>query len=394
MAEELSYVIITPYTIVKSRTGAIIARLLSRLDLELIAVQVLAPDEKLVEDYAESMLKYTTEKVPKTATLLHDYVYQNFMPSEGRPHRVLILVFKGEDAIKKLSDIVGAILPENRSIESVQGETIRDTYGDFIYDKQSPEMPSYFEPAVLSPRSIVAANANLQLFAAFASRQDNLVCNMNYLEPKKISQTLVILKPDNWRYASSRPGSIIDMFSRAGLRIIGSKLYEMPVEDALEFYGPVKGILKEKLSPMYGKQAAELLERKFKVSLTDSVRKDLTESFGQHCALNQFNQIIEFMTGVNPDECLSQDLSQPGKVKCLVLIYEGIDAVDRIRKVLGPTDPSKAPGGTVRREFGHDVMVNTAHASDSIENAQREMGIVKIHKNRLSEKITHFLNKD
>ncbi|MCX7010633.1 MAG: nucleoside-diphosphate kinase, partial [Kiritimatiellaeota bacterium] len=55
----------------------------------------------------------------------------------------------------------------------------------------------------------------------------------------------------------------------------------------------------------------------------------------------------------------------------------GPSAVDKIRSILGPTDPSKAQPGSVRREFGRDVMVNAAHASDSPENAAREMKIVK-----------------
>ena len=52
--------------------------------------------------------------------------------------------------------------------------------------------------------------------------------------------------------------------------------------------------------------------------------------------------------------------------------------VAKIRDVLGPTDPSKAPPGSIRREFGQTIMVNAAHASDSEENARREMGIVKV----------------
>ena len=44
----------------------------------------------------------------------------------------------------------------------------------------------------------------------------------------------------------------------------------------------------------------------------------------------------------------------------------------------GPTDPSKAQPGSVRREFGQDIMVNAAHASDSPENAEREMKIIKV----------------
>ena len=55
------------------------------------------------------------------------------------------------------------------------------------------------------------------------------------------------------------------------------------------------------------------------------------------------------------------------------------DAIGKIRDVLGPTDPLKAPGGTIRREFGSNIMVNTAHASDSPDNARREMGILKLN---------------
>jgi nucleoside diphosphate kinase len=65
--------------------------------------------------------------------------------------------------------------------------------------------------------------------------------------------------------------------------------------------------------------------------------------------------------------------------------------VAKIRDVLGPTDPLKAPGGTIRREFGSNIMVNTAHASDSTENAQREMGIVRITENHCSQIIKSYL---
>ncbi len=65
--------------------------------------------------------------------------------------------------------------------------------------------------------------------------------------------------------------------------------------------------------------------------------------------------------------------------------------MNKIREVLGPTDPTKAPGGTVRRDFGSNVMVNTAHASDSPENAQREMKIVKIVSNDFCNIIKNYL---
>ena len=55
MAVELSYVLITPYSLKKSRTGGIIARLLSRTGLELVAARMIAPDKAFAEAYAESL---------------------------------------------------------------------------------------------------------------------------------------------------------------------------------------------------------------------------------------------------------------------------------------------------------------------------------------------------
>ena len=90
--------------------------------------------------------------------------------------------------------------------------------------------------------------------------------------------------------------------------------------------------------------------------------------------------------------CPPEELNAPGKVKCMVLIYEGTDAVAKIRTVLGPTDPTKAPDGTIRREFGKDVMVNTAHASDSQESYERETRVIKIDRNNMAAIIRDYLS--
>ena len=68
-------------------------------------------------------------------------------------------------------------------------------------------------------------------------------------------------------------------------------------------------------------------------------------------------------------------------------------AVSKIRDVLGPTDPSKAPPGSIRREFGQNIMVNAAHASDSEESARRELGIVKVGENNFLQVIEEFYGK-
>jgi nucleoside diphosphate kinase len=394
MTEEITYVLITPYTIVKSRTGGVISRLLSRVDLEFCGAQIFAPSAELAEEYSRSNRnrKVNNPGDNLIKNLISDYVLCTFTPSEGRRHRVMMLLFRGNGAIKKIRDIVGVLHPEHQTIDSLTGETLRDTYGDLIISADAPDHASYFEPAVLAPVDQETCLRHLKMFASFILNEENIVSNMKYDNSEKIERTLVIIKPDNWRYPSSRPGAIIDMFSRTGLRIIGCKVGQMSVAQALEFYGPVESVLKKKLAPVAGRQARQFLEEQFNIHLDNEMEEQLTECFGVEYARDQFNKIINFMSGYIPGECPPEDLEKPGRVKSMILIYEGENAVEKIRSVLGPTDPTQAPGGTIRKEFGSDVMVNTAHASDSPENAEREMRIVRIEDNPLASIITNYLS--
>ncbi|MDR1398801.1 MAG: nucleoside-diphosphate kinase [Treponema sp.] len=387
MKETVSYVLVTPYTVAKSRTGGVVSRLLAQSDLELVGAQMIAADDKLASEYARAIASYPySNSIP----LLADYVEHNVGPYGGRKHRSLLLLFKGDDPCGKLTRICGHMYAEHMGIESFTGETIRDTYADLITDPNDPTKVTYFEPAVFTPRIQEAADDHLVVFSKFLKGQPNIVENISYPDPSRIERTLVILKPDNWRYASSKPGTIIDMFSRTGLRIVGIKVHRFSLAQALEFYGSVETTLKEKLAPVFGKRARELLEKEFDMHLSDKTAKILVENFGEECAYGQFVQIVEFMSGMRPDQMC--DPVKPDNVKCMLLIYEGEDAVRKIRDVLGPTDPLKAPGGTIRREFGSNVMVNTAHASDSVENAKREMDIIKIHENSLESIINEYLS--
>ena len=67
--------------------------------------------------------------------------------------------------------------------------------------------------------------------------------------------------------------------------------------------------------------------------------------------------------------------------------------MSKIRDVLGPTDPAKAPPGSIRKEFGQTIMINAAHASDSVENANREMGIVRPEENNFKALIENFYGR-
>ena len=388
MINTLSYVLVTPYTIAKSRTGGVLSRLLSRTDLELVGAQIFAPDQEFADKYAETIRGQAPENQP---AYLADYVKQNFGPTDGRPHRTLLLLFRGKNPCGQLLDACGHIYTRAIEVDTVAGETIRDTYSDLIFSENDPNEVRYFEPAVLTPRYQDEANLDLKMIADFLDGKENIVQNVVHPDPSKIERTLVIIKPDNWQYNSSRPGTIIDMFSRTGLRIIGIKIHRFSLGQALDFYGPVEAVLKVKLASSFGQKALELLEKEFKFKPGSEVAAFLDEKFGAECAKDQFHQIVEFMSGKRPNGNSAEELDKPGDVKCMILVYEGENAVKKIRDVLGPTDPLKAPDGTVRREFGSNTMVNTAHASDSTESYEREQKIVRINNNSLANIIREYI---
>ncbi|MDR1318347.1 MAG: nucleoside-diphosphate kinase [Treponema sp.] len=388
MSANLSYVLVTPYTIAKSRTGGVLSRLLSRTDLELVGAQLFIPSEAFIKEYARCI----RQRGPGVEfSLLADYAEKNLAPSEGRRHRSLLLLFRGKNPCEKLLATCGHIDTSHIEVDAMSGETIRDTYADLIFSKERPEEVSYFEPAVLVPRQQKDADFDLRRFAEYFEGKKNIVQNITYPDSLTIEKTLVILKPDNWMRNSSRPGTIIDMFSRTGLRVIGIKVHRFSLAEALEFYGPVENVLKEKLAASFGQQALAVLKKELGFTLPEESAKFVVEKIGVDAAKNQFAQIVEFMSGKRPDCCSAEDAKKPGDVKCMILIYEGENAVKKIRDVLGPTDPLKAPAGTVRREFGSNIMVNTAHASDSTESYEREKNIVKVNENSLASIIRENL---
>ncbi len=57
----------------------------------------------------------------------------------------------------------------------------------------------------------------------------------------------------------------------------------------------------------------------------------------------------------------------------IVMALQGDNVVQKVRDLLGPTDSRKAPKGTIRGDFGSDMMVNVVHASDSVENGIKEV---------------------
>ncbi len=58
----------------------------------------------------------------------------------------------------------------------------------------------------------------------------------------------------------------------------------------------------------------------------------------------------------------------------VVSVLEGEDAIRRLAEIVGPTDPARAPEGTIRRDFGLDIERNSIHRSDAPETAAAEIG--------------------
>jgi nucleoside diphosphate kinase len=386
MPEELAYAIITPYSLHKSRTGGILSRLLSRTGLDLAAARMFAPSAELIKKYAEATISANDPQDRRIQELIYDYIVRNLAPDPktNRPRRVMMLLLRGEDAVRKTRSVIGNITAERRG-----GETIRDTYGDLIID--DGDQVRYFEPATLAAPTRDEAASKLKLWAQYSDSDGGVVENLLQYQPgEKPQRTLVLLKPENFRFPTGRPGNMIDFFSRTGLFIVGVKVHRMSVAQAMEFYGPVREVLRTKLKDVVASKAKTVLERELGFAIPSESEQQLGNILGPLFGDNQFDNIVRFMAGRAPSECSLGEASKPGSEKCIALVYEGLEAVRKIRDILGPTDPSKAPPGSIRREFGQTIMVNAAHASDSEENAKREMGIVNVGENNFRQVIEEF----
>ena len=389
MAQQLAYVIITPYSLYKSRTGGILTRLITRTGLELAAARMFAPSAELVKQYSEAIISANDPQDRRIQELIYNYILQNLSPDPktGRGRRVMMLLFKGEDAVRKTRSVVGNISADRRG-----GETIRDTYGDLIIDENN--QVRYFEPAVLAPPTSDESEAKLKLWTKYSDRDGGILENVIAYQPsEKPQRPLVLIKPENFRFPSGRPGNVIDFFSRTGLFIVAIKVHRMSVAQAMEFYGPVREVLRTKLKDVFAGKAKAAIEKEFGIKIPPDREHQLGEILGPIFGDSQFENIVKFMSGHAPSDFPESEWGKPGSEKCIALVYEGVEAVRKIRDVLGPTDPSKAPPGSIRREFGQTIMVNAAHASDSQENALREMDIVNVGENNFRQVVEDFYGK-
>lgn len=127
-------------------------------------------------------------------------------------------------------------------------------------------------------------------------------------------RTLVIAKPD--AVQRGLVGEIVGRYERRGLKIAAMKFEQVSRQTAERHYGEHKG------KPFY-------------------------------------EGLVGYIT------------SAPS----VLMVIEGPDAVGIVRKMNGATKPAEAEPGTIRADFGLTIGRNLVHASDSVESAEREVGI-------------------
>ena len=388
MSTELAYVLITPYSLLKSRTGGIISRVLALSGLDPVGARLYSPSDEFVAEYRE-LLRAQNIK-PEFKAGLFDYLDNYFRRDNtlGITNRTLLLLFQGDGAIARIQESVGSL-----SAVQDQGNTVRGTYGDFI-GYTTGEM-KHFEPAVFIGTDPEAIKDELRLFAKYADSDGGVLEHVVHFDDEKEPETtLVMLKPDNFKLGSSRPGNIIDMFSRTGLCIVGAKLFRMSVAQAEEFYSPLRTIFVEKLKRGVAERVGDRLRDAFDFPISDGTAGAVADLLKDGNAECEFNRIVSYMSGGNPYDVTDPDEKQkPGTSKCLALLYRGIDAVEQIRACLGSTNPQDAAPGTVRSVYGDDLMKNGAHASDSPESAERERKIIGLWENVQPDDIELLVNE-
>jgi len=383
MKRELAFVMVTPHTLAKSRTGGVLARYLARTDLNFVAARLFNPSSALIQEYSDSIR--AADGVPEVNKLIADYIQKSFPcnPLTGKPHRVLLLLFEGIDALAKIWRVTG---PAQVRVDC--GETVRETYGEYVTNADGHVL--YFEPAVLVAQTEARARRTLSIWMKYMNSDRGIVQSSAEYPPGEVQRTLVMLKPDNFRVPSLRTGSIIDVLSGAGLRIVGIKKFKMTVAQAEQFYAPVMDVLRSKFRHIGTDRAVAALSKEFGFDVPVDACAELCDKLGSIYAKCQFEAIVEFMTGYRPGKVLDEDKASTRHQECLALVYEGVDAVAKIRDILGTTDPSTARPGSVRREFGSSIMINAAHASDSPENAQREMNLIRVEEENMTPWIKQY----
>lgn len=437
--EELAYAVITPYSLHKSRTGGIIARLLWA-DVRLVAARMYAPDPKgdFIRCYCDAIYDPEERDIPlKFQKMLIEYVVDNLsLPNERNiSNRALLLLFKGPNAIEEISNAVGHIGHE------VVGDNVRGTYGEFVREERGPwfepefqdernrvlanypalqkiEVPErrkeFFEPAVITGRSRRLTIKHLKLFRDTCySDSGNVV---HALKPaaagQKVETSVVILKPESFRTRDPMPGNLIDFFARTGMFITAARILRFDLDRAKEFYGAKIPQFRRQLKGMVSDRAKVLITRartlldkheavtgqKIDPACRSRVAYDLlgncealyTEGHTRGPSEVKepvdegiFKLLPDYFPDLKPDKARLEQLAEELK---------DVNAEAEFNELIGymTSGPCmvllySGPGALgnirvrlkeLRKIYGYDILHNRAHASDPDEEPDREKRVV------------------
>jgi len=382
--EELSFTMITPKSLAKGHVGGIVARLLSTPGIRIVGARMYEPSEEMKDDLyratQEAIVGQGGELIPYHESILQfieGNLTEQACSAMGIENRVLLLLFAGRDTRKKLAKIVGDNIPPPEEY----GRTIRGTYGD--YTRLLTGEVLTFEPAVLIPHSELLNTKKLEVFAKYADIDGGVMKQKrSTYRGMPLETGMVMIKPDNFLRPSALPGHILDLFGTTGLKIVGTKVLSMSLGQAKEFYGFLEDVFVKKLRSRVEETLRKHLENAFEFKLSDEHFQKMTEVINRDHAREELIKVITYMTGIEPDlhkYTEKRHLNEPGMATCFAVLYRGPKAIEVIRNKLGSTDPTKAEAGTIRSDYGHDLMRNGAHASDTPESVERERKIIGLH---------------
>jgi nucleoside diphosphate kinase len=284
---------------------------------------------------------------------------------------------------------------------------------------------AFFEPAALTGTTPRMNEAHLKLFRKYAYSDGGFVLDaVEGAGAPGMETSMVILKPESFRHRNPLPGNLIDFFARTGMFITAMKVMEMDVDRAREFYGLKVPQFRRQLKGMVGKRARQIVERaralceeaaarlgaqqaaactprnaleavrrleglfagqpspgevkppvlariyeELAARLTDlnppdSVFDLLSEDLKDVNAEAEFNELIRYMTGKDPQT--REPIEKGQETRCMAILYSGQKALSTIRKRLKE----------LRVVYGTNVLQNRAHASDPEEFPEKEREVL------------------
>jgi nucleoside-diphosphate kinase len=171
-----------------------------------------------------------------------------------------------------------------------------------------------------------------------------------------IEKTFVMIKPDGVK--RGLVGEIYSRFERIGLKLVSARMIQATQDQARGNYPGTKDWIENLGNKTYESYKGN----------EEMIMKDLATTDKMEIGNKVYDSLVGFIT----------------ESPVIISVWEGNNAVDVVRKLVGSTDPTKADVGSIRGDFGFDnpqlavksgriVFKNIIHCSDAPEEAEREI---------------------